>query len=346
MRRFVSLALLVLLTLAPTLADSPAKSRRAYRLLQVRQHLAVPAAPACTDVDGDSTTDPELKTGDICVDSDDEELCFYAGGEMHCLSGTGVAATMRQTPILHDDFLQVDSIANASMGTAQTVESSEFRWWWHPSNITSSSAMLEPGTATSSDGHLGVLKFVLGDNDDGGLRSPGSGEDRPFQVVPGDYSKLTLYVLLKLDASGTSQPADIQAHIGLCAGMIGGDCSSNKSAVIEFLSNTGQFKDPAYGHIYCWKSSTESYHGEFSTQWPVDENWHRWQIEWDTSQSKVTFYRDGTEVGSCTTDYFDPTTAYYVVPFTAETGNNPPADQTVYIDYVQLVAEPASSTRR
>jgi len=345
MRMFVSLLTLIVVFL-PTLADSPAKSRKTYRLLQVRQHLAVPAASSCTDVDGDSTTDPELKTGDVCVDSDDEQLCFYAGGEMQCISGASTAAQLRQKPLLHDDFFQVDSIANANMSTAQLVETDRFRWWWLPSSITSSSASLGPVAATSDEGHLGIVKFVLGDNDDGGLRSPGSSEDRPFQVVPGNYSKLTLHVVLKLDGSGVSAPADIQAHIGFCTSISGGDCSGNKSAVIEFLSNTGSFSDPAYGQIYCYKSTTESKHAEFSTQWAVDENWHRWTIEWDNSSSTMTFYKDGTSVGSCSSSYFDPTTAYYVVPFTAETGNASPTDQTVYIDYVQLIAEPSSSVQR
>jgi|GEM_PF-6964169 len=344
--RYTSSLLALLLAFLPALASSPVKSRRTYRLLQVRQHLAVPSATSCTDVDGDSTPDPELKTGDVCVDSDDELFCFYAGDEMQCISGASTASQLRQKILLHDDFLQVDAIANSSITTAATVETNEFRWWWLPSNMTSASGALGPVDATSDEGHLGILRITLGDNDDGGLRTPASSEDRPFKIVPGNYSKVTMHVALKIDGSGVSAPADIQAHIGLCTTISGGDCSGNKSAVIEFLSNSGQFDGPAYGHIYCYKSSTESRHVEFSTEWAVDENWHRWTIEWDASDSAVTFYRDGTEVGSCSTDYFDETTAYYIVPFTAETGNASPSDQTIYIDYVQLVAEPASSVQR
>ena len=340
-------ALLLLLSLLVAAgAFGASKTRRSHRNMAVRNHLAVPAAASCTDVDGDGTQDSILMDGDICVDTDDETFCWYVGGNLECATGTDMAGFQRTRPTLFDDFLQNDEYDNSALASAQPVETNAFRWRWVPTGTPSGSSIAHTLPTSEDAGHLGILQLTLGDNDDGGIRTPQDSEGWGFQVVPSHFSKLTLHVLLKIDAAGTDQPADMQADIGFCKSLSGGDCQGDRNFVIELISRTSSFEGPAYGHVRCDNGTTNTGKIEFSPSWEVDENWHRWSIVYDKSAATVTFYRDGTQVGQCTSGQFDDSVSYYVVPITAETSNNAPTEQTFYVDYVQLLAEPESSVQR
>ena len=337
--RWFSLSLAFLALLGFAFADSPSRTRRSYKNLYVRQHLAAPSATSCSDADGDGTTDSILRTGDICVDSDDETFCFYADSEYHCISGASTASQHREKVLPHDDFLQFDTLSDSTANEALKTRS--FHWWKLYSDGSFGVSYLSP---SSDEGHLGVAYFTLENNEDGGIRSPASGEDREFRIKPSNYSKITMHVVMKVDASN-DQPGDMQLNIGFCELVDGGECDGNDRAVVELMARSDTFADPAYGQIGC-RAGANNYTAEFSPSWEVDENWHRYSVVWDVSASTVTVYKDGTSVASCSSTYLDPDTTYYIVPATAETGNSNPTSQTIYLDYVQLVVEPKSTTQR
>ena len=352
--RWFSLSLALLALLGVAFADSPSRTRKTYRNLYVRQHLAVPSAATCSDVDGDNTTDSILRTGDICVDSDDEKLCYYVEGEYYCVSEeSGYSEGQRNVVTIFDDFLGYEAVEVDGHIPYDNYGFYTQEWYWvyfigSSSPTPSSSNYIEPSNDNIYDNRLGVLRAHYAGECWWGVRTPTHPEKYELRLDMEHVKNVTLTWLMKI-----SSPADSQLVFGLATDLMRAHGDTN---YVEF-----KFVGPGDGgcsrggnmqaYIACASSdSTNDVSGEyeaaFSPSWAVDEEWHKYQIvlSGEGTALSATFYKDGVEVGSCPANRVNHKANYMWVLF----GNDicPGDSNTIFLDYVQMSYDPVDTILR